>query len=317
MENVFITGGSGYLGTRLIEELEAAKRTGTIVAADIVAPRRAMGKSIFLKMDVRDHRMHEVLALYRIDTLVHLAFVVRPIHDLKRMHDIDANGTHNVLQQAYAAGVRHIVAVSSTLAYGAHPDNPAELQETAPLRGNRSYPYGYNKARVDEMIQEFAAGHPDMTITILRPCTVFGPSVDNYVSRIFFRPVAVSVMGSNPLVQFVHEDDFVRACLVAVEKKIPGAFNIVGAGVLTGKEIAAIAGTRLVPLPAFCLYPLVELLWRLRCPGIEVNCGYLDYARYSFVASPRKAAAELGFVPFFSSRQALEETVTHRWAAHP
>ena len=61
----------------------------------------------------------------------------------------------------------------------------------------------------------------------------------------------------------------------------------------------------------------IEILWRLRFPGVEVNSGYLDYARYSFVASPEKARAGLGFVPSFSSRRVLEETVRKRRYAHP
>jgi UDP-glucose 4-epimerase len=317
MQNIFITGSSGYLGTRLIEKLGTNAQVGTIVGADIVAPRKETPGSTFLKMDIRDSRMDRVLSRHRIDTVIHLAFVVKPIHDLKRMHDIDYNGTRNVLQQSCDAGVKHLIAVSSTLAYGAHADNPARLKEDAPLRGNRSYPYGYNKAIVDQMIQDFAESHPEMTVTILRPCTVFGPTVDNYVSRMLFRPVTVGIRGNTSRVQFVHEDDFVRACLIAVEKKIGGAFNIVGEGVLTVDEVAAIIGTRLMRMPAALLVPLLEMLWRLRFPGVEVNSGYLDYARYSFVASPEKARTGLGFVPSFSSRRVLEETVRNRRYAHP
>ena len=312
MRNIFITGSSGYLGTRLIEELAAREDVDTIVGSDIAAPRTDTDRCTFLKMDIRDPGMDRVLSQHRIDTVIHLAFVVKPIHDLARMHDIDTNGTRNVLQQSVDAGVRHIVAVSSTLAYGAHPDNPPELKEEYLLRGNRSYPYGYNKARVDEMIQAFAADHPEITVTILRPCTVFGPTVDNYVSRMLFQPLTVGISRSNPRVQFVHEEDFVRACLIAVEKRIPGAFNIVGKGALTTKEVAAITGTRIIPLPAFLLYPLVEMLWRLRMPGIEVNRGYLDYTRHGFVACGDKAEAELGFIPVFSSRQVLEDTARRR-----
>ena len=283
MHNIFITGSSGYLGSRLIGELGARENVGTLVGTDIVAPRNDTDKCTFLKLDIRDPGMDQVLSQHRIDSVIHLAFVVKPIHDLARMHDIDTNGTRNVLQKSFDAGVRHIVAVSSTLAYGAHPGNPPELKEDDPLRGNRSYPYGYNKARVD-----------------------------NYVSRMLFQPLTVGILGSNPRVQFVHEEDFVRACLIAVEKRTPGAFNIVGKGALTTKEVTSITGARIIPLPAFLLYPLVEMLWRLHVSGIEVNRGYLDYARNGFVAGGRKAEAELGFIPAFSSRQVLEDAARSR-----
>jgi len=270
MKKIFITGVAGYLGRRLAAALINNPDVERVVGIDIVAPKEEPSYS-FRKMDIRDPSMGGVMKEFGIDTVIHLAFVVQPIHDRKRMHDIDYNGTRNVLEQAAAAGASHVVAISSTLAYGAHPGNPPELKETDPLLGNWSYPYGFEKALVDRMIQNFAAEHPEMTVTILRPCTVFGPTVDNYVSRMLFRPVFVRILGSDIRVQFVHEDDFVQACLLAVEKKIGGAFNIVGDGVLNAADIAAITGCRMIALPAFLLYPLLEMMWRLRIPGVEVN----------------------------------------------
>jgi UDP-glucose 4-epimerase len=246
---------------------------------------------------------------HKIHAVFHLAFVVKPIHNTKLMHDIDYNGTKNLLTAAYDSGVKHFIAISSTLAYGAHKDNPEKLTEKHPLRGNRSFPYGYNKAAVDNMIQDFAQKCPEMIITILRPCTVFGPDVDNYVSRMLFRPVTVSIRGYNPKVQFLHEDDFVKACLIAMEKRSPGIFNIVGEGTLTTLEIAEIIGTKVIPLWPWMLYPILEILWQLHFPGIEVNRGYLDYVRYSFVASPHKAQKQLGFYPEYTSAQTLKQAI--------
>jgi nucleoside-diphosphate-sugar epimerase len=124
-----------------------------------------------------------------------------------------------------------------------------------------------------------------------------------------FRPFAVGILGYNPKVQFLHEDDFVRSCLTAIEKKIPGAFNIVGEGTITTEEIGKITGARIIHLPSWILYPLLEALWKLHFPGIEVNSGYLDYARYSFIASSSKAKKILGFYPAYSSIDTLTETV--------
>ncbi len=307
-----ITGVSGYLGSRLVQALSGHRDIGKIVGIDIVPPRKKESGLLFYPYDIRDATVGRLMSEHAVQTVIHLAFVVKPIHDLCRMHDIDYNGTANILACAAAADVRHLVAVSSTLAYGAHPDNPAELREENPLRGNPSYPYGHNKAMVDRMIQAFAANRPQMPVTILRPCTVFGPCVDNYVSRMLFRPFTIGIRGSNPRVQFVHEDDFTKACLLALKAKKAGAFNIVGEGVLTAREIAGMTGTRMLPLPAFLLYPLLELLWRMHVPGIEVNQGYLDYARYDFIAGGRKAKEELGFFPDFTSAETLAAAVAAR-----
>jgi len=314
IENICITGVSGYLGRRLVKGLLAMPDIRRLIGIDVVPPAEKLPGMDVFRMDIRDSALKSILTGNNIDTVFHLAFVVKPIHDLKKMHDVDMNGTRNVLESCRKAGVRRIIAISSTLAYGAHPDNPPELNEDHPLRGNPSFPYGYQKARVDEMIQDFSQRWPEMTITTLRPCTVFGPRVDNYVSRMLFRPVTVRVSGNNPPVQFVHEDDFVNACLLALKSQHSGAFNIAADGTLTAAEIASIIGTRAIPLPAWLLYPLVEILWQCRAPGIEVNKGYLDYARYSFVSSNQKAKSLLGFEPRYTSREVLDDTLRARFS---
>jgi UDP-glucose 4-epimerase len=312
MKRILITGISGYLGNRLAESLAGRDEVGLIVGVDVAPMKKEYRNVVFHKTDIRSPEIAAIMKDSQIDTVLHLAFVVKPIHNKKLMHDIDVNGTRNVLEGALSSGVKHVVAISSTLAYGAHRDNPLELTEDHPLRGNENYPYGHNKALVDVMMQEFAKNHPEMTITILRPCTVFGPSVDNYVSRMLFMPVVVSIIGYDPDVQLVHEDDFVNACLCAMDKKIPGAFNIAGDGALCTSAIASLIGTTVIPLPKWTIYPLLEVLWRLHLPGIEVNRGYLDYIRYPFVASTLRAKRELGFKPKHTALETLEQTIRSR-----
>jgi len=308
MRNILITGSTGYLGRRLAAALRQKDQIGEIVGIDIQPPTNPAEGVTFYKKDIRDPDIGGILSRHRIDTLFHLAFVVQPVHDIRRMHDIDLNGSQNILESARTAGVSHVLVTSSTLAYGAHPDNPPLLSETHPLRGNRTFPYGYYKAVTDEMIQRFAGANPQITVTILRPCTVFGPSIDNYISRMLFMPATVRAAGYNPPVQFVHEDDFVAACLAAMSAEIGGAFNITGDGTVTVDEIAGIIGTRVLPVPAWILYPMIEALWRLHCPGIEVNRGYLDYVRYPFVTSNQKAKEKLGVYPGYSSRETVAAT---------
>jgi len=316
MRNIMITGVSGYLGTRLVQELGRHEDVGSIIGVDIVAPRRQYPKLDFHALDIRDRGLGKLLSDKHIELVYHLAFVVSPIHDLDRMHSVDFHGTRNVLESCLTAGVRHVIVTSSTLAYGAHPDNPPVLNENHPLRGNARFPYGHNKAIVDEMMQIFAQGHPDLKLTILRPCTVFGPTVDNYVSRSLFLPITARVMGFDPPVQFIHEDDFVDACLKADRHSPGGAFNIAGDGVLKTTEIVRIIGNKALPLPAFIIYPLYEMLWQLHVPLAEANCGYLDYVCYPFIASNAKAKSVLGFAPRFDARQTLEATAASKKKRH-
>ena len=105
MKNILITGISGYLGTRLTQELKRRNHTGKIVGIDISPPSDDIAENIsFYKKDIRDPEIGELFVRYQIDTVLHLAFVVKPIHHLKQMHDIDSNGTLNTLNQSLNAG---------------------------------------------------------------------------------------------------------------------------------------------------------------------------------------------------------------------
>src|SRR5919199_6325665 len=101
-----ITGGSGYIGSRLIERLVERDDVERGVIADIRPPRSFRPKVEFAKLDVRDAAgVRALLERERPDALVHLAFVLNPMRDEYAMYDIDVGGTHNVLGAASATGV--------------------------------------------------------------------------------------------------------------------------------------------------------------------------------------------------------------------
>ncbi len=101
-----ITGGSGYIGSRLVERLSEREDTERIVICDVRPPHSFRPKSEYQELDVRDAaRAREILERERPDALVHLAFVLNPMRDEHTMYDIDVNGTNHVLEAASKAGV--------------------------------------------------------------------------------------------------------------------------------------------------------------------------------------------------------------------
>src|SRR5919199_1187515 len=110
-----ITGGSGYIGSRLIERLVEREDVERVSIADIRPPRSSRPKVEFSKLDVRDGAgVRALLERERPDALVHLAFVLNPMHDQDTMYEIDVGGTSNVLEAASATGVDHVLVTSST-----------------------------------------------------------------------------------------------------------------------------------------------------------------------------------------------------------
>ena len=100
-----------------------------------------------------------------------------------------------------------------------------------------------------------------MAITILRPCTVFGPNVNNYVSRMIFRNFTVKIIGSDADIQLVHESDLIEACLLALKKRKSEIYNITGDGTIKTSKIAKLAGTKAIPLPS----------WKQRKPCLNLQ----------------------------------------------
>src|SRR5207244_6497374 len=110
----------GYIGSRLVDHLSGRPETDAIVVGDLHSPASFRPKTTFARLDVRDKAAtRELLAREAPDCVVHLAFLLNPIHDEAAMYDVDVNGTQNVLEAASAAGVGQMLVTSSTTAYGA------------------------------------------------------------------------------------------------------------------------------------------------------------------------------------------------------
>lgn len=304
-----ITGGSGYIGSRLVDHLAGREGTGAIVVADVRPPASFRPKTTFAALDVRDKAgVRDLLAREKPDCVVHLAFLLNPIHDEAAMYDIDVNGTQNVLEAASAAGVGHVLVTSSTTAYGAFADNPVPLTEDDPVRGAPDFSYARDKAESDRLCQLWALEHPERVMTIVRPCIVFGPDVDNYIVRLWLKqPFRADLGLGDPPLQFVHVDDVAEALILLLEGRHAGAFNVAADGYVSLVEASDLIGlkARRVPYKAFKRF--AGALWRARVS--EAPAGQLEFAIHPWVASNEKVKKATGWTPRWTSREVFELTM--------
>jgi UDP-glucose 4-epimerase len=305
-----ITGGSGYIGSRLVELLVQREDTERVVITDLRAPAVPWPKTSFVQMDIRDPAMRALIEVEEPDALVHLAFVLNPMRDEATMYDIDVNGTQNVLDAASSAEVNHVLVASSTTAYGAWPDNPVPLTEEDPVRGMPNYEYARDKTEIDRMCQLWAARNPGSDMTIVRPCIVFGPSVNNYIIRFWQNaPFIPLIDGVDMELQYVHEDDVVDALSRLLLERHAGIFNLTGDGTLRLSESAQIAGLKARRVPYGAYRRVAAALWRLRVPRAEAPPGQLDFTRFPWIASNEKIKRELDWTPRYTSRETFEIAV--------
>jgi UDP-glucose 4-epimerase len=304
-----VTGGAGYIGSRLVSHLSGREDTEQVAVADLREPRERRPKTTFHMLDVRDRPAAKaLLAAEKPDCLIHMAFMVKPLHDEAAMYDIDVNGTQNVLEAASRAGTQQVLVTSSTTAYGAFPDNPVPLTEDDPVRGSPGFSYARHKADADRLCQLWALQHPERTMTIVRPCIVFGEEVDNYILRLWLgTPFRAEYGPQDPPLQFVHVDDLTHALIRLLEDRRPGAYNVAGDGYITVSEAAGMIGLRSWRVPYNLHKRLVGALWDTYVA--DVPPGQLEFLVYPWVASNRKLKEATGWTPRYTSRETFELTM--------
>ena len=304
---IAVTGALGYVGTVLIRHLVEREDVDSVLATDVREPNQALGSKVtFVRQDVSEP-FPGLFAEHEVDTVVHLAYVLRQSRNRQANRRVNVDGTRNTLEACRRGGVGRIVYLSSTSVYGAHPDNPQALTEEMLARPVTGFQYSEDKLESERLLNEFASAMSGVAVCILRCCPIMGAHADNFIASAFDKPLLVAVSGTNPPMQLIHEEDMVRCLTLAVLGEAEGLYNMAGAGSIGWREMASTRGRHVVSMPAWLLYPLTQLTWALRLQSDSPAMG-LDMIRYPWLASTKKIEREMGFNPRYSSRDA--------WAAY-
>lgn len=304
---VALTGACGFLGRNLIGLLEDDDRVGRIVTLDVEPPPTARSKTRFYKVDLTqptvDARMAEILAAEGVDTFLHLAFLSSPTYASAWAHELESVGTMHVLNACRERPVHKFILWSQTLLYGAHPNNPNFLTESHPLRGSKESRFLTDKIEAEAVVQRFAKQMPQTVVTVLRMAPILGPTVKNYLSRYLGRRLVPTLMGYDPLMQFLHEVDALAALKLATMRDVPGVFNIVGDGVLPLSKVIELAGRIRWPMLAPIAKSVASVLWVAQ--WLEAPPSWIDYLRWICVADGERSRSILKFRPAYTTREAV------------
>jgi len=304
---ILVTGSSGYIASLLLPKLLDHPDVEMVVGVDRKPPRIEHPKLQVILDDILNP-LDDDLHRWQIDTVVHLAFVLSPSRWRRsRARRVNIRGARRVLEACQAAKVKHVVWFSSTAAYGAYPDNPSTLSEDTPLQPNVRFPYSHHKAESDSMARRFLERSPGTSLTLLRGCPVVGPNGGSAVQGWFSKPFFPRIPGFDPQMQFIHEEDLAEILARCIIEQIPGVYNVTGDGTVALSQVAYVLKKRLVPIPAWLLYPITSFLWGVGLSNIADAPGAgIDFIRYPWVASNDRIKEALGVASFRTSRQALE-----------
>ena len=304
MAHYLVTGGAGFIGSHLVEELVRRGERVRVVDSLVTGYRENLasvaGRITFLRGSICDRRMVEKAAA-GCEVVFHLAAVVsvpKSVDDPLGSAAVNETGSLNVLEAARGAQARRVVFASSSAVYGDDPTLPKrEQMPPKPLT-----PYAVQKLVVEYYLSVYQSLYGLETVG-LRFFNVFGPRQDpsspySGVISIFMNK---ALSGAPPVIygdgrqsrDFVFVGDVVQALISAAKSSsAPGKVFNVGTGkslTISGlwEMIAALSGSVAKPVN------------KPSRPGdIPHSLSAID-----------SAAADLGFVPRVSLERGLGVTL--------
>jgi UDP-glucose 4-epimerase len=287
---ILVTGGSGFIGSRVVEGL--CRAGAQVVSLDLRRPECRFPMTYRVEQcDIRSARLAEVVTEFAPKVVVHLAAQVdvpgsvrSPAGDA----DVNVRGTITVAQAAAAAGTELLVFAGSCAIYGAVTHPPVgEDQALAPLT-----PYGLSKAAALGYVEWFARsrGLPATSVIL---GNVYGPTNTPGQGGVISRFLADTMAGRASMLHgngrttrdFVHVDDVTDAVLRACAAPAAGRINI-GSGIETSiarvrSLISEATGQAIPPVRG-----------QAQVGNIERMCLRIDRAATALGWSPRIGLAE-------------------------
>lgn len=322
---VAVTGASGNVGTALLRRL--TDPASGVAEVRGLARRQPPADAPYDRVrwhlvDLGETTSESLLPtfLQGADAVVHLAWALQPGREPERLRRVNVDGTRRVVAAAAAAGVRHVVHVSSLAAYA-----PAAVGQTVaedwPVTGIPSAQYSRDKAAAEQVVREVVGRRSDVTLTVVRPTLVLQPVAGASIGRYFLGPLVYGAARAVPgalarllplpapalHLGFVHADDVADALVRMLDRRVPGPFNLSAEPLVDTGELARILGTRRVPVPA----PLARtaLSAAFHAHLVPTEPGWLDIARRAPALDSTRARTLLDWVPEHRGDDALREFV--------
>ena len=314
---VLVTGVSRYLGCRLAGRLAADPRIDRVIGVDTSPPTRAeeelLGRTEFVRADIRNPLIAKVISQAEVDTVVHASVTATPHRAGGRapMKELNVIGTMQLLAACgKSETVRRLVVKSTTAVYGASPRDPAVFTEDLAARALPASGYAKDAVEVEGYVRGFCRRRPDVAVTTLRFANFVGPYIDTPLTRYFQLPVVPTPLGFDPRLQLVHEIDAIEVLRLAATADRPGTFNVAGDGVLPLSQAIRRAGKLAVAVPL----PAAAAVGRaIRRRGVvDFSPEQTQFLSFGRVVSNRRLKEDFGYLPSYDTAAAFETMLTGR-----
>lgn len=305
---VLVTGISRDIGRRFARAAASDPAIDRVIGVDVVPPHGDIGDVSFVRADIRSPVIAKVLAKEDVDTVVHMSVIATPGSTGGRhtMKELNVMGTMQLLAACQKSPtVQNLVVKSTTTMYGASSRDPAMFTEEMGPKVLPSAGYAKDVYEVEGYVRGFARRRPDVVVTTIRAANVIGPHVVSPITSYFRLPVIPRVLGFDPRMQFLHEDDLLDVLRHAAVSDVAGTFNVAGDGVLMLTQAIRRLNKPSVALPGFAVGRLGSVLRQARVADFSPEqLGFLTYGRGVDTTRMRQT---LGFEPRYSTARAFAD----------
>lgn len=304
---VVVTGICGRLGKRLARALH---RTHEVVGVDGRAfPGRPRDVEHH-ELDLRSKRLKDVFRKGEVAALVHLGILHDPRVSEEDHHVFNVVAMQRLLECAEQFRVPKVVVLSSANVYGPRPDNPQFLNEEAPLLAAGRFSGIRGLIELDMSAQSFFWRNPDTETVILRPSHILG-TVRNAPSNYLRLKRVPTLLGFDPMMQVIHQDDVVASLVLSLRPGVRGVFNLAGPPPISLSRALEVLGRAALPVPHSAARLVVERLFRWKVTSFPAP--ELDFIRYVCMVDDSRARRVLGYAPVHDLLATLSAVDDERW----
>ncbi|MCC6808890.1 MAG: NAD-dependent epimerase/dehydratase family protein [Deltaproteobacteria bacterium] len=309
-ERIIITGIAGSLARLCAEELH--REGHEVIGVDYRTAPPGLPKEIVIhRANYNKTRIVDVFRKHRPTMVLHLGRVGNLKEHPNKRFDLNVIGSAKLMDLSNELKVKRFVVLSTFHIYGAHPHNHIPIHEEEPLRAGQNFAQLADAVQLDNQANTWVYRHRNVRTVVLRPTNIVGPDIKNAIASYLRQSTVFHLLGFNPMWQFVHQTDMVRAIMLAAKGEEVGVFNVAGTGelpIVDALELTRLGGQRVVAVPS----PLASAFLRLsRTFGQAFPTYLIDFFKYACVISDERFRKAFGYAPQVD----LVETVRSNQAA--
>jgi UDP-glucose 4-epimerase len=284
-----------------------------VIGVDTFPPLRDLGRTEFVRADIRNPLIAKVITSAEVDTVVHMNVIATPAGAGGRtaMKEINVIGTMQLLAACQKApSVRKLVVKSTTAVYGSSSRDPASFTEDMAPRAVPRTGYGKDAVEVEGYVRGLGRRRPDVTLTLLRFTNFVGPQIDSLLTTLFSLPVIPTVLGFDPRIQLTHEDDGVAVLGKAIAEDHPGIFNVGGDGIMLLSQAIRRAGKVGIPVPGRAVNTVANIVKRTGL--VDFSPDQVRFLTHGRIVDTTHLREGMGYTPVWSTPAAFEDYVNTR-----